>query len=51
MIFLSVLPHFRAFTVIARVDKRLQFSQARKAVQCTVRKLQVYPGLSTGLVT
>ena len=41
---------WRAFTVIARVDKRLQFRKLVKAVQCTVRKLQAYPGLSTGLV-
>ncbi len=43
MIFFISFAHFARFTVIARVDKRLQFSQARKAVQCTVRKLQVYP--------
>ncbi len=42
MIFYQFCRTLRAFTVIARVDKRYSFRKLVKAVQCTVRKLQVY---------
>ncbi len=50
MIFLSVCRTLRAFTVIARVDKRLQFSQARKSSTVQIKKITNMHGLSTGLV-
>ncbi|UIU76545.1 hypothetical protein H6S26_10290 [Escherichia coli] len=45
MIFLSVLPHFARFSVIARVDKRLQFSQARKSSTVHRKKITSIPWL------
>ena len=52
--FLSILmgytPIKRLFAVTTRLDKRLRFPDSRKAVQCTVIKLQPVSGKAPGMV-